>query len=465
MSGTSRPKYQVFISSTFTDLEEERRAVTWALLKERHIPVGMESFVAADNRGWKTIQRLIDSSDYYVVIIGGRYGTVDPATGISWTHREYRYAMAEPSSRGGRRLKILAFFRSDATTQLDKTDVSTIQQLQAFKDEVAGRHQRHIWKEAADLESELKSALSAQIREDEDDGELPPGWYRGDALPSDALLHKELVALSQENRELRARLEKLRDAQKRAPAFKIRFGLAPAEHSRRWSTVDEFEYHDELELVAPDVPLYEEVLETVEHWRDGASDEASRRRLDKVLTFLSGGLHRYAAFLSSVDSRWIHHVGIEVHNSGSQKASDMKVLIILPSGVVAAEALGRFSDILRLDFPGAALGRNGPVANLFRAGLTDPYPPPRQDIVQIHQPLVPKTRGVNLNDSDPGKLSVWANSLLHEHCLHFKLECIVVPQRKPLDPVRAEAFCEEFPGFKPPEFVARLSAGRASADS
>jgi hypothetical protein len=35
-----RPKYQVFISSTFADLREEREAVTWGVLAARHIPVG-----------------------------------------------------------------------------------------------------------------------------------------------------------------------------------------------------------------------------------------------------------------------------------------------------------------------------------------------------------------------------------------------------------------------------------------
>lgn len=63
----ARPKYQIFVSSTYTDLHEERREVTWAILKARHIPVGMENFPATDDRGWKTIKRLIDLSDYYVV--------------------------------------------------------------------------------------------------------------------------------------------------------------------------------------------------------------------------------------------------------------------------------------------------------------------------------------------------------------------------------------------------------------
>ena len=39
-------KYQVFISSTFDDLKEERKAILEAILITNNIPVGMESFVA-----------------------------------------------------------------------------------------------------------------------------------------------------------------------------------------------------------------------------------------------------------------------------------------------------------------------------------------------------------------------------------------------------------------------------------
>ena len=35
---------------------------------------------------------MIDECDYYVVILAGRYGSVD-ADGISFTEKEYRYAL------------------------------------------------------------------------------------------------------------------------------------------------------------------------------------------------------------------------------------------------------------------------------------------------------------------------------------------------------------------------------------
>jgi acyl carrier protein len=75
-------------------LEEERREVVQALLELRCFPIGMELFPAADEAAWKYICDVIDDSDYYVLIIGGRYGSVDDA-GISFTEREYDYAVSK----------------------------------------------------------------------------------------------------------------------------------------------------------------------------------------------------------------------------------------------------------------------------------------------------------------------------------------------------------------------------------
>jgi hypothetical protein len=86
-------RYQVFISSTFTDLKEERQAVLKAILELNHMPAGMELFPATDNTAWELIEDIIEGSDYYVLIIGGRYGSLDE-TGIGFTEKEYDYAVS-----------------------------------------------------------------------------------------------------------------------------------------------------------------------------------------------------------------------------------------------------------------------------------------------------------------------------------------------------------------------------------
>lgn len=86
-------KYQVFVSSTYEDLQEERKAVMEALLQMNCFPVGMEYFNAADDSQWDVITSLIDECDYYVLIVAGRYGSIDEASGISYTQKEYEYAV------------------------------------------------------------------------------------------------------------------------------------------------------------------------------------------------------------------------------------------------------------------------------------------------------------------------------------------------------------------------------------
>jgi hypothetical protein len=200
-----RPKYQVFISSTYGDLKEEREAVTWAILKARHIPVGMENFTSSNDRGWQTIKRVIDDSDYYVLIMAGRYGSVDETTQKSWTQHEYEYAL----SKG---IPVLGFIRNDSTITADKMEKSQElrEKLQYFVQQVKDKHLVTPWLQKQDLVDSVSAGLRNHIDDDEDNNPRP-GWYRGDAIPSAAAL-EEFARLSTENARLQKELEEFRKA-------------------------------------------------------------------------------------------------------------------------------------------------------------------------------------------------------------------------------------------------------------
>ena len=87
-------KLQVFVSSTFTDLIEERQVAVEAILDAGHIPAGMELFKAGKSQ-MKTIRKWIDDSDVYLLILGGRYGQIEEDTGLSYTELEYKYALSK----------------------------------------------------------------------------------------------------------------------------------------------------------------------------------------------------------------------------------------------------------------------------------------------------------------------------------------------------------------------------------
>ena len=70
----------VYISSSFLDLRDERRAVERAVVRLGHQPLGMESYVAEDLRPLEKCLDDVARSDVHVGILGWRYGSqVTPA--------------------------------------------------------------------------------------------------------------------------------------------------------------------------------------------------------------------------------------------------------------------------------------------------------------------------------------------------------------------------------------------------
>ena len=86
-----RTKYQCFISSTYEDLKKEREVCAKAILRANHIPAGMEYFHPTSEMK-KYIKNWIIDSDIVFLILGGRYGSIDPETGLSYIEWEYRVA-------------------------------------------------------------------------------------------------------------------------------------------------------------------------------------------------------------------------------------------------------------------------------------------------------------------------------------------------------------------------------------
>ncbi len=86
-------KYQVFISSTYIDLFDERQKAVEAILRGHNIPAGMELFSAGNETQLEVIKDWIDESDIYMLLLGGRYGSIEPQSQLSYTEFEYRYAI------------------------------------------------------------------------------------------------------------------------------------------------------------------------------------------------------------------------------------------------------------------------------------------------------------------------------------------------------------------------------------
>jgi hypothetical protein len=157
---------QVFISSTFRDLKTARLKVRDAILSMYHFPVGMEMFGALDEDQWEVIKRDIDASDYYVLIIGKMFCSEVPGEGISYTQKEYRYAVEQG-------IPVLAFLMkedADVAKSFQETDKKRIEKLQAFRKEVENGRTVSYWSNPDELAGQVIASLARQIVRNKDQG-------------------------------------------------------------------------------------------------------------------------------------------------------------------------------------------------------------------------------------------------------------------------------------------------------
>jgi hypothetical protein len=185
-------KYQIFISSTYEDLKDERALAIQTILEMNHIPIGMEMFKASDDDQWAVIRRTIDTSDYYIVIIGQRYGSMTD-TGISYTEKEYDYAVEQ-------NIPVLAFVINDNAPVVSvRENDDTFKKLSLFK-EKAKKKMTQFWTSKDELATKLSTSLYSAFKT-----HPRTGWIRSE-IDLSAIV-QEVAVLSKENRELRQQLD------------------------------------------------------------------------------------------------------------------------------------------------------------------------------------------------------------------------------------------------------------------
>lgn len=195
-------KYQVFVSSTFTDLIEERQNVSKAILEIDHMAAGMELFPASDDSAWQLITDVINASDYYVLIIGGRYGSQDEH-GIGFTEKEYDYAAQV------KKPVIPLLHANPDVLPREKTDIEekVWKKLQDFRSKVEKRHTCVYWKNAEDLKAKVIVGLTSTMKK-----HPAIGWIRADQVLSDAS-YGEILSLREKISLLETEAEKSRVTQ------------------------------------------------------------------------------------------------------------------------------------------------------------------------------------------------------------------------------------------------------------
>lgn len=273
-------RYQVFVSSTYTDLKAARQAVLMTLLTMDCLPAGMELFGAVDEEQFEFIKRVIDDSDYYLLIIGGRYGTPAP-DGLAYTEKEYDYAVATKK-------RVLAFVHAEPG-KLPAEDTEDgpegRKKLDAFKAKVDKGRLRETWKTPAELAGKVAVSLQRTIK-------LHPavGWVRADTIAN-------VQALTELN-ELRKENERLKNQTIRAPEIS-----------------DIADYHETIQMCGENLgtrerwnsyPMWQEIMATVLPHLIGRQPESYVERL-LGQTYASGNPER-----ATIDDRCVQDVKIQL---------------------------------------------------------------------------------------------------------------------------------------------------------
>jgi hypothetical protein len=220
-------KLQVFVSSTFQDLIEERQAAVSAILKSGHIPAGMELFTSADKSQMETIKRWIDESDVYMLILGGRYGSLESTSGVSYTELEYDYAVEQEKPLFSvviNERALDAKVREHGTDMMEKENPK---QLKMFRDKVLSNISSFF-----DDHKDIRLCVHESLSDFAANRELK-GWVSADEVTNTQPLLDEIGRLSKENEALK---EKLKTAEKK-------IGAAPK------TTTSDIEFEELKELL------------------------------------------------------------------------------------------------------------------------------------------------------------------------------------------------------------------------
>lgn len=421
-------KYQIFISSTYEDLNKAREKVQDAVLPMYHFPVGMELFGAADEEQWEIIRETIDSSDYYVLIIAQKYGSIisdGPDAGMSYTEREFRYA----KEKG---IPILVFLiNDDVAVQPAHVDKETekVEKLEKFKTEAKTGRTVVWWSNEDGLATKVTASLYKEFGR-----KKRLGWIRGDSIDIEKSL-EEIVTLNTQIRKLEEENKVLRSQNiERKPELSV--GIV---YENAWriecKNIPRPEYvQDEYLPLAIESAKGLCSVEEIERYNQELPSEASVQKYIDRLHMYKYKTEAYVEFEFFVE------------NSGKCKANDINVSIEFPESLVVLER----DEIKTLTQPQAPSEPKNPVEEAMKKkvlGEALSYLESMQSKSMITGPsLYSAIKPFNINYSREiidNCIKLEIKDLLHTYCMNYD-QYAIVPTKKGKFQIKCTIMCEEF---------------------
>lgn len=422
-------KYQVFISSTYTDLIDERDSIIKAILEMYHIPIGMEMFSAEDEDQWEIIRRTIEVSDYYILILGLRYGSKTTEM-ISFTQKEYEYALEK-------NIPILAFIMDENVSLPKEKRDDNLTEINTFRATVLRNSKMaQYWKTKDELIKNVSISLMKQIMQ-----KPGIGWTRGNNAILEEALSKEVANLSKENRELRLEIKELESKiSPKAPKIDVSV--------------------NDIELNSPFKPYTDTILPT-----KISLDDAPHYLRDYIS---SADIEGYNNSLPSQDELELYNIKmnffynhknfsspltIDVINLGNVKATNMYIDITFPNDLIIIDSNKKIEEPKNpihpspIELAESDLNFGGLIPKHVRDILdaTSPYSGVLgATFPKIYEPIkispINQSWSTNVTEN---KLTIKIKNLLHTRNMKFDDEYVIVPMKSGVFDIEIKVICEE----------------------
>lgn len=426
-------KYQIFISSTYEDLKEERKKVQDTILSMYHFPIGMEMFSAADEEQWEIIRETIDSSDYYVLIIGHRYGSLieeGEYAGISYTQKEFRYALEQ-------KIPVLAFLIDSSvavTPEKMEQNADKKEKLKLFIREVKNGRIVQWWTSKDDLANKVMNSLNKQIHRGK-----RPGWIRADRLNIEETqneiveMSKKIRELEEENREIKknliTRIPKLNifvnnEKEIHIPYFELNSNLIDCEY---------------MLLEMNDVPNDAKAYITQEMLDEYNASLPSKEVLEKYKEE-----RRYYEQIKEHP----FNIDLKIDNDGNMKARDVRIEICFPKEIevyykeerdipIPQRPSKKRNPIDKFYYERSNMNEN----NMATCSIKQPRLGSALETEYISQMNSPNKHFYN---DDDNSLSIRMEDLMIGYEWAIKDKYIIAPKKKGVFEIECSLVCEEY---------------------
>lgn len=197
-----------FISSTFLDLKSERKIVTELFRRLNIIPQALDTKPASNNSSKSEIIKGIRDSDFVVLVVGGRYGTIDrsftESDAISITHWEYNLALRQKKP-------IIAMIKN-SPSESDNNHEKAVK-LEHFKNNLTRQHSPQYFDDNEELFEKVLHSIIPSYR---------------DTLSK---IRSAMSLIESENQSLKQEIESLKAKMNYSPASQSTLGGFQANHT------------------------------------------------------------------------------------------------------------------------------------------------------------------------------------------------------------------------------------------